>query len=478
VETLPISQIVVDTNSRRSMNPDRLKELTENIKKVGVLEPVLVRANGRNHVMESWTLIAGHRRLAAAKAAGLSEIPVRVLDVDEKQAQEIQALENLHREDLGPVDEARSFKALLDLGTHTVETLAARVDKSETYVYRALRLLELPEKVLKAIDDGILTSGHAHQLLRVPADRREALLKFVLEKDWHGHYRTVDDLKSEIDRNVSKDLDKAPFPIRDEYAGTVACTVCPFNSGNQGMLFDGAEKGSCTNGVCYAKKSKAYDQQLRAQGEKKFPGLEFVGSAVDRGWGDRVIGGALIVDKVDANVKAAMKKSPEKFGFGLLRPDSYAGGAPKLAIVCKDPELIGKKAKDIQGDRVTTEDYEKQRFIANAVDLAVNKVLLEKAKLEKEDIIEAILEMNSNVYGSRCQLIPAAGCAEDVTAEWLSTLDESLLQKILILMTVNENREKQLLKAAGVRIQDIEKAAKKAATAEWAERQKKSEKPK
>jgi ParB family chromosome partitioning protein len=139
-QQMAVEQIVIASNGRTRMNPDKFKELVQNVAKVGVLEPVLVRHDGNGKAV----LIAGHRRLAAAKAAGLKEIPARILEVDEKQAEEIQALENLHREDLLPLDEARAFKRLLDLGQHTVETLAAQVDKSVKYVYRSIRLLELP----------------------------------------------------------------------------------------------------------------------------------------------------------------------------------------------------------------------------------------------------------------------------------------------------------------------------------------------
>ncbi len=135
---MAVEEIVEGSNCRSRMNPGKFEELVQNVKKVGILEPLLVRRDAKGKVI----LIAGYRRQAAAKVAGLQEVPVRILDVDEKQAAEIQALENLHREDLSPLDEARAFKRLLDRGQHTVESLAAQVDKSVNYV-EAPKMLNL-----------------------------------------------------------------------------------------------------------------------------------------------------------------------------------------------------------------------------------------------------------------------------------------------------------------------------------------------
>jgi ParB family chromosome partitioning protein len=102
---MDVQEIEEGSNGRSHMNPGKFEELVQNVKKVGILEPALVRRDAKGKVI----LIAGHRQLAAAKAAGLKEIPVRLLDVDEKKAEEIQTLENLHREDLSPLDEARTL---------------------------------------------------------------------------------------------------------------------------------------------------------------------------------------------------------------------------------------------------------------------------------------------------------------------------------------------------------------------------------
>ena len=164
-------------------------------------------------------------------------------------------------------------------GGHTPESLAEHVDKSVSYVYRSLRLLDLPEAGIKALEEGIITTGHAHQILRAPKKNAEDLVKYATTKmEWHKRYPTVDELKQYIARRIEKGLESAPFPKNVAYADEVACTNCPFNSGNQNMLFDGAVKGQCTNPACFNKKTGHFYRELQAEGKEKFKGLAFIGS--------------------------------------------------------------------------------------------------------------------------------------------------------------------------------------------------------
>ena len=329
---MDVEKIVEGSNCRSRMNQAKFEDLVQNVKKVGILEPALVRKDGEG----KFVLIAGHRRLAAAKEAGLSEIPVRLLDVTEAQAIEIQALENLHREDLSPLDEARAFKRLLDLGQHTVETLAAQVDKSVQYVYRSLRLLELPSKAIKALEEGVITTGHAQQILRAPEKNAECYAFATTRMEWQKRYPTVDELRDYIDKRIAKDLAAAPFPKEAVYAGEVACSACPFNTGNQNALFDGATKGHCTNPCCFNKKTAAYYKELQTTGAARYAGLKFMGAASDNGYasGPERVKGAFVVEKVDDRIKKAIKDKPDQFGFGIVKPSRWgrekAASSPPL----------------------------------------------------------------------------------------------------------------------------------------------------
>lgn len=264
---IDIARIEIRAQHRKLFNERAMKELTDNVRHVGILEPILLRYKeaGKN----GYILIAGERRLRAAKGAGLLQIPARVLDVNEAQAAEIQALENLHREGLGPIEEARAFKVLLEQGKYDVAGLSERMDKSKTYVYRALAILELPENILKAIEDGRLTPAHGHQMLRVPVSERGKVCAQSLVKTYNEKLMTATELGDWIDREFGQDLANAPFPVNKPFGGEIACTACPYNTGNQGQLFDGAEKGGCTNGGCFEKKTAAYWQAKVEDVQKK-----------------------------------------------------------------------------------------------------------------------------------------------------------------------------------------------------------------
>ena len=145
---------------RRVFRDDALSELTASIRERGVLQPLWVRERDGE-----FELIAGERRLRAARAAGLAEVPVQVLDVDDRQALELALVENLQREDLDPIEEAEGYRALAETFDLTQEQIAERVGRARASVANALRLLSLPDFVKTALSDGQLSAGHAKALL-------------------------------------------------------------------------------------------------------------------------------------------------------------------------------------------------------------------------------------------------------------------------------------------------------------------------
>jgi ParB family chromosome partitioning protein len=145
---------------RRTWSRETLAELAESVEQLGVLQPLLVRTSG-----DRFELIAGERRLRAARLAGLSRVPVVVVQTDAEGSLERALVENLHREDLNPIEEAAGYKQLLEEGGLTQETLAHRVRKKRTTIANALRLLELPVGIQRLMIDGRLTAGHGKALL-------------------------------------------------------------------------------------------------------------------------------------------------------------------------------------------------------------------------------------------------------------------------------------------------------------------------
>jgi len=157
---------------RRRMDEESLRELADSIREQGILQPLIVRrkAEGR------YELVAGERRYRAARMAGVSEAPVVAIDADDRRALELALIENLQREDLNPLEEARGYQALVDRFGLTHEEIARHVGKARVTVTNALRLLELAPEVQQMLGEGRISAGHAKVLLGVSIPREQVLL--------------------------------------------------------------------------------------------------------------------------------------------------------------------------------------------------------------------------------------------------------------------------------------------------------------
>lgn len=162
---------------RKNFDETALNELAQSIKENGVFTPILVRKS-----IGGYELIAGERRLKASKIAGKDDIPAIILDFDDKQMMEISLLENIQREDLNIVEEAEGYNKLIQNLNYTQEQLADRLGKSRAYVTNVLRLLKLPQDVLKLVEENKLTMGHVRPLITLPEEKiREIATKAVKE---------------------------------------------------------------------------------------------------------------------------------------------------------------------------------------------------------------------------------------------------------------------------------------------------------
>jgi len=161
-QEVPIGSISVNPYQPRDIfDEDALNSLSLSIREVGVLQPVLIRRK----TSDTFELIAGERRWRAAKRAGLDKIPAIVRDVEDLTSLEHALVENLHRQDLGPLEEAAAYQQLIDDFQLSQESVAKRVGKSRPTIANALRLLQLPSSVQGFLLDGRLTAGHARALL-------------------------------------------------------------------------------------------------------------------------------------------------------------------------------------------------------------------------------------------------------------------------------------------------------------------------
>lgn len=195
---------------RRIFSEEALNDLAENIKENGVISPIALRKSEKGY-----EIIAGERRWRAARAAGLKKIPAVVLEIDKKKAYQLSMVENLQREDLTPIEEARGLKKLLEDYDMTQEEVAKAISKSRSAVANTTRLLDLPQSVIQKIEMGSISAGHGRALLSLHTQKQmekagediilgglsvratENMVKRILQNEG-----------SEVKESVSKKLEK------------------------------------------------------------------------------------------------------------------------------------------------------------------------------------------------------------------------------------------------------------------------------
>jgi len=176
--SLPISQVQPGLNQpRKRFDEASLADLAESIRIHGIIQPLTVRRLSSGY----YQIIAGERRWRAAKSAGLDEVPVVIIEADDRKVMELGLIENLQREDLNPAEEARGYQVLMEDYGLTQEQVAQQMGKSRPAIANTLRLLALPEDLLQLVEEGQLSSGHARAILGAPTPelQREAARRVI-----------------------------------------------------------------------------------------------------------------------------------------------------------------------------------------------------------------------------------------------------------------------------------------------------------
>ena len=148
---------------RKYFDKEGLEELTNSIRKQGIIQPIVVRPDKSS--IDKYEIIAGERRWLASQNAGLHEVPVVILNVDDVKSLEFSIVENVQRQDLNPIEEARGYQRLVDDFNYNQEKLSQFIGKSRSYIANSLRLLSLPEDILLMVQQGNLSAGHARSLI-------------------------------------------------------------------------------------------------------------------------------------------------------------------------------------------------------------------------------------------------------------------------------------------------------------------------
>lgn len=177
-EKIPIHFVYANPSQpRKNFNQELLIELSESIKEQGIIQPILVRKKSE----DKYEIVAGERRWRAAQLAKIHEVPVIILNIDDKKSLEFAILENIQRSDLNGIEEALGYDNLIKKFGYSQETLSKILGKSRSHIANTLRLAGLPEEIKKMISDGLLTAGHARCLVNVPDNVK--LAKIIVNKN-------------------------------------------------------------------------------------------------------------------------------------------------------------------------------------------------------------------------------------------------------------------------------------------------------
>jgi len=285
---IPLADIQLSqTNPRRDRDPQALEDLANDIRKRGVQEPILVRPITAPDA--KFELVFGERRYLASQKAGAPTIRAMKRDISDEEAEDLQIMENLQREDLTFLDEAAAFKRLYnrrfrETQRHddAVAYVVAAVNKRPEYVMQRLKLNDLIPAAKSAVQQDKLLLGHASELARLRTDEQEATLKWLLRQS--KDVRTsegwkkarvipgIPELRLWIQQNLFLDLKNAPFDTTDPNLSPSmgACTDCQFRTGNQPGLFGDIKRGDiCTAAPCWLAKRNATIVKLAATTAKE-----------------------------------------------------------------------------------------------------------------------------------------------------------------------------------------------------------------
>lgn len=237
--SLPISQVEPGLNQpRKRFDEEALSDLAESIRVHGIIQPLTVRRLASGY----YQIIAGERRWRAAKAAGLREVPAVIIEADDRKVMELGLIENLQREDLNPAEEARGYRTLMEEYGLTQEQVARQMGKSRPAITNTLRLLALPDEVMKLVEENALSAGHARAILGAPtaALQKEAAARVVKEqlsvRQTEALIKFLQKEKKERPQTQGPDLSLYLGELEKDLAGRLGRKVKIAHKGKKGRI--------------------------------------------------------------------------------------------------------------------------------------------------------------------------------------------------------------------------------------------------
>src|SRR5437660_2890416 len=501
---VPVTALIESaSNPRKRFDENSLGELAASFKSQGVLAPLLVRELDES----KYEVIAGARRLRAAKLAELKTVPVRIVKLSDAQAIEAQCVENLQREYIHPLEEALGFKSLLELGEpYNISHISARAGKSEAYIYGRLRLADLIPPVAETFLKHRITIGHALLIAKLPASQQQEAFAAAFRSIWtsEGNTQTlipVRELAAWIESNILLQLASVPFDKQDEALLPAAgsCVNCPKRTGFNKLLFADVRKDCCTDQQCLRAKVDAHISKTM---EKK-PELVQISSA----WNTREgapIGRNRYVElqtkKAKANGNLAkqppFQKPCEKIADAIVMDGGNRGQVVK---VCADPKCRvhhgGRPSpQQLQRDRALERKRIEKEKIAITARHRILAAILERISvpMKKADLLVLAQYVLTSVPYNRIPILAKRHKLEidksstspvELMLRRISRYDESGLSRLLLEISLLESAYRNggesdsdvLLNTAKRYRVDAEKVQKSVAQ-EFAAKQKKKEK--
>ncbi|HVJ06513.1 MAG TPA: ParB/RepB/Spo0J family partition protein [Candidatus Saccharimonadales bacterium] len=492
---LPLAQLQESpTNPRRRFDEQSLAELAASFAVQGVLQPLLVRSIDD----EKYEVVAGARRLRAAKLAALEEVPARIVALSDIEVLECQLIENGQREGVHPMEEASAYRAMIEAdGAHyDVARIAATIGRTQTYVATRLRLAELIPSIAEAFLADQIGVGHALEIAKLPSSEQQRAFDAAFRAVWNGSKESrvvlpVRELTAWIEQNILLSLEGVPFDKNDEalFPEAGSCTNCPKRTGYNTLLFGSAISDSCTDGNCYNTKiAKCVEKQIAEK-----PKLVQVTTAWGARGNDAVLGRNRYV-ALNLSVKNGKPKAPlspnqkpcKSMSEAIVVDGTERGHTVK---VCADPncpihfpDRQTPKPEQIAKEREQRrKELEKQKLETTIRHRILAEVLKRiAAPLDRADLVLVATTLLNRLEPTRRELLARRHklietASQQVTyqqvqqaiAKMLKQTDEAALSKLLIEIALLEvadqsaNGESDLLTTTAKRHRvDVEKIRK------------------
>lgn len=434
---LALEQLTESTsNPRKVFHPDEITEIANSARALvngiprGILEPLIVRPKGKH-----FEIVAGAKRYRAAGQAQLATVPVRVMELDDEAALEIQLIENLQRSDPHPMEEAEGYHRLLKMDKgYTADTLAEKVGKDRSYIYKRLQFMELIPGAQEAFRENRINIGHALIICREPYDQQHLAFEHCFEEKWNGRKHVVDtkgkatetakELNRWVHEHLHYDLAAAPWDKADPNLVKKAgpCTTCPKQTGANMALFSDLEgkAAQCLDGDCYEGKREAF-VKLQVKAQPQLPRITLQSKYYVRG-------------KLPAGTLTQYD------GYQIVKPNGKCASA-EPAIVAAGDKQLGLTILICRDKSCTTHAAKSSQRSASVPKSPAEARAAAKARLAEKIKVETQRAALRNI--AACPAIPVKQAMEFLADRLIERVGNDVRRELCKVFNLEPTKKKQ-----------------------------------